>query len=302
MTETHSISDVSRIAGIPKDLLRMWERRYGYPRPSRDSNGDRVYSSEQLDKLVLIRQLQAQGKRPGKLVKLDLAELQSLHTVPAVELDTQALLALLKSGSAAELNDWLQQQLQAHGLRSFIYKIMAPAINLLGEAWSRGELAIYQEHLCTQVMKSLIRQSLAEHDFNRGEPKIMLTTVPGEIHSLGLLMVESLLRLDGAQVVSFGTQMPFKDIQDAAAVHDVDIIGLSFSSAFKLDDALVMLSGLRQIIDPALRIWVGGQAFSAGDTMPDGVELLDGLHGAEIALADWRRSHPHAQIEQSGPR
>ena len=72
MNAQHSISDVSRIAGIPKDLLRMWERRYGYPKPARNENGDRIYSNEELDKLIAIRHLQEQGKRPGKLMALDL--------------------------------------------------------------------------------------------------------------------------------------------------------------------------------------------------------------------------------------
>ena len=71
MSDSHTISDVSRIAGIPKDLLRMWERRYNYPKPDRDNNGDRIYSNEQLDKLIAIRQLVDQGKRPGKLMGMD---------------------------------------------------------------------------------------------------------------------------------------------------------------------------------------------------------------------------------------
>ncbi|MGD8932804.1 MAG: MerR family transcriptional regulator, partial [Chromatiales bacterium] len=87
MNNHHSISDVSRIAGIPKDLLRMWERRYGYPKPQRDVNGDRIYSDSQLDKLILIRQLVDQGKRPGKLMGLDLSELKALQQVPKVALD-----------------------------------------------------------------------------------------------------------------------------------------------------------------------------------------------------------------------
>lgn len=41
------ISVVERETGIPKDLLRMWERRYGFPEPARDAQGDRVYPREQ---------------------------------------------------------------------------------------------------------------------------------------------------------------------------------------------------------------------------------------------------------------
>ena len=123
-----------------------------------------------------------------------------------------------------------------------------------------------------------------------GEPRIMLTTVPGERHSLGLLMVETLLRLGGAEVIAFGAEMPFRDIKDAAVSHQVDVIGLSFSGGFKSDDAIVMLTGLRQMIDPGIRIWVGGGAFDGGAVMPEGVELLDGLHGVEQVLVTCQRA------------
>jgi len=117
----------------------------------------------------------------------------------------------------------------------------------------------------------------------------MLTTMQGELHSLGLLMVEALLLLDGAEVMSFGTEMPIRDIRQAAVNHKADVIALSFSSHFRNDEAVAMLSGLRQLIDPRVGIWVGGTAFSDGQNMPTGVELIDGLEGVELALADWRR-------------
>ena len=50
------ISVVERETGIPKDLLRMWERRYGFPLPGRDAQGDRVYPRDQVDKLRTVRQ------------------------------------------------------------------------------------------------------------------------------------------------------------------------------------------------------------------------------------------------------
>ena len=289
MSDHHSISDISRIAGIPKDLLRMWERRYGYPKPERNGNGDRIYSNAQLDKLILIRQLVEQGRRPGKLVGLELSELKALQQASQVELDFDQLLQILLASDATRLRSWFQEQLQTLGLRAFIHKVMVPAIQLVGENWSSGNLAIYQEHLFTETMKSLVRQALAEHDQQPGVPKVMLTTVPGEQHSLGLLMVEALLRMGGAEVISFGTEMPFRDIREAALNHRVDVIGLSFSGSFKQDDAVVMLTGLRQMIDPDIRIWVGGKAFESAVDLPEGVEMIDGLHGVERVLGEWQR-------------
>ena len=290
MSDSHTISDVSRIAGIPKDLLRMWERRYNYPKPDRDNNGDRIYSNEQLDKLIAIRQLVDQGKRPGKLMGMDLNQLRSLQQTPKTELDIGHFLALLKAGNTTATRRWFQSQLVTQGLRSFIHNVMVPATLAVGDAWSNKELEIYEEHLYTELVKGLVRQSLTEHYRENGEPRVMLTTVQGEQHSLGLLMVEALLRIGGADVISFGTEMPFRDMREAASSQNIDVIGLSFSCNFKTEDAIVMLSGVRQMIEPGIRIWVGGAAFNNGFIMPEGVELLGGLHQVEQVLAEWKRS------------
>src|SRR5210317_1397254 len=134
MNDRHTISDVSRIAGIPKDLLRMWERRYNYPKPDRDSNGDRIYSNEQLDKLIAIRQLVEQGRRPGKLMALDLPQLRSLQQKAGAEWDVGELVTLLQAGDMSATRHWFQSRLTAQGLRLFIHNTMAPATLALGKA------------------------------------------------------------------------------------------------------------------------------------------------------------------------
>ena len=44
-----TIAAVERETGLSKDTLRVWERRYAFPRPARDSNGERIYPPEQVD-------------------------------------------------------------------------------------------------------------------------------------------------------------------------------------------------------------------------------------------------------------
>ena len=63
-----TIANVERETGLSKDLLRMWERRYGFPAPERDANGDRVYPAEQVERLRRIKRLIDRGHRPGKLI------------------------------------------------------------------------------------------------------------------------------------------------------------------------------------------------------------------------------------------
>ena len=46
-TPSYNIAAVERDTGLSKDVLRMWERRYGFPVPERDANGERLYPAAQ---------------------------------------------------------------------------------------------------------------------------------------------------------------------------------------------------------------------------------------------------------------
>src|SRR4051795_4308316 len=63
-----NISAVERETGLSKDVLRMWERRYGFPKPARDENGERQYSAAEVTKLRAIKRLMDVGTRPGKII------------------------------------------------------------------------------------------------------------------------------------------------------------------------------------------------------------------------------------------
>ena len=73
-----NISAVERETGLSKDVLRMWERRYGFPRPARDDNGERQYTQAETAKLRAIKRLMDIGVRPGKIIGLSAEELNAL--------------------------------------------------------------------------------------------------------------------------------------------------------------------------------------------------------------------------------
>src|SRR5512139_2330353 len=72
------IREVVRVTGLRREQLYMWQRRYGFPTPMRDSNGDRVYPSPQVGRLKLIKQLLSEGWRAGAVVPLAESALQSM--------------------------------------------------------------------------------------------------------------------------------------------------------------------------------------------------------------------------------
>jgi DNA-binding transcriptional MerR regulator len=73
------INVVEKETGINKYLLRMWERRYSFPRPVRDIKGERLYSEDDVAKLKIVKSLMKEGYRPSKIIDRPINELKELH-------------------------------------------------------------------------------------------------------------------------------------------------------------------------------------------------------------------------------
>ncbi len=304
-----NITAVERDTGLSKDVLRMWERRYGFPLPERDAHGERVYSTAQVERLRLIKRLMDQGHRPGKLVGATAEELARLAPrrppaapAPAGAECLDSLLDILRQHDVPAFQQAMQQQLARQGLSRFVLDTVAPLSVLVGQAWEEGRFEIFEEHLFTEQTKRLLRQAIGNLPPGRGGPRIMLTSVPEEQHLLGLLMAEALFALEGATCISLGTQMPLPDIQRAAAAHRADVVALSFSMAYPSRQIPSILLQLRSMLPMPLALWVGGGA-TARFTAPPGVELIPDLEAAVTALAAWRQRQDSAVLLalQNGP-
>lgn len=284
------IAAVERETGIPKDLLRMWERRYGFPQPQRDTAGDRQYSPQEVAKLKLISRLLDLGFRPGKLVRLEMAALQALTESHAPKLEVPAncsrLVAVLQGHVAAEARAYLRHQLLELGLRRFILEFLPAANRLVGDAWLRGELQVYEEHLYSEEITRVIRESLTAVPAGRQTPRVMLTTCPGEQHVLGLLMVEALLRLQGCDTIAFGAQMPLGDIVQAATKHTVDVVVLSFSPSYQ-GDVAADLAQIAAQLPLSAQLWVGGGGCRQLHGLPSRVCHVRELSDLDALVAGW---------------
>jgi len=290
-----NISAVERETGLSKDVLRIWERRYGFPRPVRDDNAERQYSATEVAKLRAIKRLMDTGLRPGKLIRQSLEELNALAEkrahprrdalAPAIE---REVLALLKSHDVLGLQALLASLLLRQGVPRFVVETIAPLNRAVGEAWMRGELQVFEEHVYSEVAHTSLRSAIGAFPRQPGSPKILLTTVPGEQHGLGLLMVDALLAPEGAQCISLGPQTPFEDIRRAAAAHKVNIVALSFSSAFPLRQAGDALALLRRQLPTTVALWAGGEHLRRLRKTLSGVHLIPELGDALEALKNWR--------------
>lgn len=294
----YNIAAVERDTGLSKDVLRVWERRYGFPTPTRDAHGERLYPADQVERLRLIKRLMDQGHRPGKLFAKPADELAGLaprraSAPPDFAIDQDELgdlLRLIKQHDSAGYQQAMQQRLARKGLSSFVQDTVAPLTQRVGEAWEEGSLEVFEEHLFTELTKRLLRQAITTLPAGSAAPRIVLTSVPDEPHVLGLLMAEALLSLEGAQCIPLGTQMPLLEIVRAAGAHRADVVALSFSVAFPQRQIGGLLEQMRMMLPADVALWAGGRGIARQSAVP-GTTLLATLDDAVAAVHDWRAAH-----------
>lgn len=274
-----TIAAVERDTGLSKDTLRIWERRYGFPQPVRDAQGERGYPPEQVEKLRLLKRLLDSGHRPGKLMQLDASALAQLGAgpvaaAPAVGLDAPYL-DLLRAHDVAGLRRQLHQALLSLGLERFVTAHLAPLNTAIGDAWMRGLLSVAQEHVYTEAVQLVLRQAIGSiPEPAAGAPRVLLATLPQESHGLGLLMAEALLALHGCRCTSLGVRVPLDGIAEAAAVSRAEVVALSFSASFGGAQALAALSDLRGLLPAQVAIWAGGSNPALRRRLPAGVQAV----------------------------
>jgi methanogenic corrinoid protein MtbC1 len=314
--DTLSIAAVEQDTGIAKDTLRVWERRYNFPKPLRDVNDDRAYPIDQVEKLRLLKRLLDQGHRPGGVVQLPIEELRQLNIKPILENEKNhsrssaisqdemmRYVNLLRSHQTEALRLELSTTMIKIGLDRFVIEIAAPLIRNIGEYWVDGKIEIHEEHLFTEQIKHLLRTAIssvptshADQNADLARPRILLTTFPKEKHSLGLLMAEALMAMDGCVCISLGTQTPILEITQAVRAHKADIVALSFSSHINQNQVIDGLKDLQSKLGPKVEIWAGGDNSALRKRPPEDVKILNTLHDISESVKAWRTQQKHKII------
>ena len=299
-----TIADVERDVGISKDALRVWERRYGFPVPLRDNNGERRYTTDQIQRLRLIRRLMDSGLRPSKLMLATPEELEAQlgscsapeHADPAVALIVTELFDLSRSRQFVALRSALSQTLARQGLHRFIIEIMPGLLERVGDGWLRAEIGIAEEHVLTEALQGLLRSAiyaLPQHAVHH--PSVLLTSLPEEDHGLGLLMVEALLESEHATCLPLGLRTPLPDIVAACAWGQIDIVAISISAASPPRRALQGVVSLRGLLPDTVQLWAGGAGAvthaEALRTLPN-TRIIRHIRDTLAELSQWRDSPP----------
>lgn len=266
-----SIQQLSQEVGIAVDTLRIWERRYGFPRPTRDSRGHRRYPENQRETLRTVKKLQALGYRPSRIFALspeDRLRLLEQQNSPADPAGLEAEKNLILAGSLAKLESRLRRYHEQKGVEELIFERLLPITQIMGTHWNDGTLSIAREHMLSDLISDLLKEKLLQPQTTASNPAILFLTLSGERHKLGLLMAAALFQRAGARCLLIQEELPPSEIPQTAQDTNCAAVALSFSNHYPTRQAKKDLANLRNALDPKIKLIAGGQALKNNFILP----------------------------------
>jgi methanogenic corrinoid protein MtbC1 len=290
----YGIRELTRLTGLNADVLRVWERRYGFPRPARDATGARSYAARDLEKLGLVQQALQRGHRvshviaqsPEALIEL-LQPSSGLGALIAEDGAVKRILEALLADDDVKLVWELRYAALNLGAKAFITDVAARLVALVGDAWQDGRLRVRHEHLLTDALTTQLRVMSAAQGAAEGGRRVLLATLPGELHALGLEMLATYLTALGTTARSLGASAPPEEIAQAAVALNMGGVAVSVSLNSDVRTSGTQLARLAERIAGRVRIAIGG-AGAALLPLPPGVERLTDWQ----ALERWTEALP----------
>jgi methanogenic corrinoid protein MtbC1 len=274
-----------------------------------------MYSDEDIERLMLLRQLRDNGESIGQMARLDNDELRELARSSAGSMDevstafdrtsrnSQCIrdaMAAIRSLDQAGLESCLLKSRAAMEQQRFLEETIAPLLDQIGRAWDNGRLRAAHEHMASSVVRSVLGSIMVVNQAEESSPLLVSTTPVGQQHELGALMAAVTAASIGWRTVYLGPNLPSDDIAAAAAQGNARAIALSL--VYPPDDPRVELElkKLKQLVGENTELLVGGRAASAYSAAIGsvGAELITDLRELRLKLNRMRNSESNNTSSQ----
>ena len=298
---THRIHRVAKLTGLSKDVIRVWERRYGLVKPSRSSNRYREYNDEEVALLRFVKGQMEQGATIGALAAEGrdplIARMRIATPVSAEEqkpherlLDDlmKSLDPLDKAGFERRLNG----AVAVIPFEEAIQRILLPLQCRVGELWHQGQLSIAVEHYVTKLIQQKLFSVMNQLSVNELVPRVLIGCPAGESHEIGAQAVAYLAATRGCHVYYLGPNLPSAELLAFCDRIQPDLVLLSITEV-KYDTGARQLLNELAVVAAHWPVAVGGQGARAMDQQlrQNKIELLDDLNALHSRLMSLLSTH-----------
>jgi DNA-binding transcriptional MerR regulator len=287
------IGAVARRTGVAVATLRAWESRYALLRPARTDGGHRLYSEDDVARVLAVLRLTAQGWSVSRAAAAVGAEQTPTRLGLVSDADgagppdsgigarTRAELdRAIRGFDVAAAEATLDRSLARLGIAYTLEDVVLPVMRDLGEGWEDDPTLIAVEHFATSTLRPRLHRLLVGAR-RSSAPSCVAAAPDGEDHELGVLAAAAVAADHGFAVTYLGARTP-----NAALERSVQTLGPDLV----LIGAVASGHARRFVAAPpaidTTRLVLGGPGFAGIDTaeLPPGARIATSLTALPATL------------------
>lgn len=215
----YSIKDLEHLSGIKAHTIRIWEQRYNLFSPQRTDTNIRFYSDEDLKLILNIATLKNNGFKISKIVEMP-ADLmfEEIRKVSAssqfFEDQINALTVSMIDMNESMFVEVLQQNTNKYGFEKAMMNIIYPFMRKIGILWLTNSINPAQEHFISHLVRQKLIAATDDIELKEDAPLFLLFLPEGELHELGILFANFMIRSQGLRTIFFGQSVPLNALEE----------------------------------------------------------------------------------------
>ncbi len=218
----------------------------------------RTIEAEVIPRLMLVHR----GLAHGELASSSREEL-SLHISSDDVVELARIVIEHETEVACSYVDALRNQ--GVPIEAIFVELMAPTARLLGEMWKADLCCFTDVTIGMARIQQIVHQLSPEFEKEAAMAfdgrRILLMTMPGEQHTLGLMLIEEYFRRAGWDCSS-GAPKDARDMARRVRAQHFDVVGISVAWGALLDGISSAIQGIRKAsLNKSIVVLVGGSIF-----------------------------------------
>ena len=289
---------------MPLHTLRAWERRYGVPRPDRNSeNRYRLYDEQDIADVLWMKRQVESGVSPAQASALlrqgnhDMVftpARAAAATAPVTEMQRALFDAFVQRDDIAAQRV-MNQAWSILAPEQVVVEILQPTMQQIGNGWQQNLLSVEQEHFASNIVRQRLHALIqAQPTPSLTAPRVVAACAPEEQHDLGLLIFTLLAKRHGWQVNYLGQRTPLAELQHAGQGAQFIVLSVATVTGLAsllpiwnepLTTAPVLFGGEIFNVAPALRQHIPGAYLGE-----NGVAAMQTLTTTTPRVSEWKPS------------
>ena len=233
----YSIKELEHLSGIKAHTIRIWEKRYSIIQPERTATNFRLYSDDDLKRIINVALLNSHGYKISKIAAmsdaeitqkvLDLSNTNSDHSIHINQLVT-AMVHLDEEKFETALSGFFLR----YNFEQTMTDIVYPFLEKTGVLWQTYNISPAQEHFISNLIRQKLFVGIDGLPLNAHSENTAVLFLPeNELHEIGLLFAHNLLRKSGYRTIYLGQAVPHSDLRDVFKFYQPRILVTSLTTA-----------------------------------------------------------------------